>query len=213
MPSTDGRSTVSPSPIPPTPLDREMPLVDPFEALRAYANQGRSPRADPSTSTERAPVLDTETKTIGRVEHPTISPSIDQWDVAVRAPATGCIALDFLQRSPLSNSSLSGSDIGSETTSNFTPVHRRGAGCPRFASYQTNAISLPLSNEPPHGHRREFHIRLAAMSLERERLTVQVPGDMDLGYIRFREESKQMLMDKGDEYIWRGLEMQDEPRL
>ena len=51
------------------------------------------------------------------------------------------------------------------------------------------------------------------MSLERERLTVRVPADMDLGYIRFREELKQILTDKGDEYIWRGLEMQDEPRL
>jgi hypothetical protein len=189
-----------------------MSLVDPFEALRAYANQGRSPLAGISTSTERYPIFDTETKEIGRVAHPTISPSIDEWDVGLRALAAGCINIDFLQKSSLSDSPPPSSDIGGRTTSNFIAGHRRDADCPGFATYRTNAGRPPLSNEQPHSHTREFHIRLAAMSLGRER-PVRMPTDVDLGYIRFREELKQMLTDKGDECIWRGLEIQDEPRL
>jgi len=205
-------------PVPLTPLDRETSLFDPFEALRAYANQGWSSLADISKSTERSPVFDTETKTIERVAHPTTSPSIDECDVALRALATGCIVSDFLQKSPLSDSVTPSSDIGGETTSSSIPDYRRDADS-RSASYRTNAGGPPLSNERlcetrvHHGYARESHIRLAAMSLERERLTVRVSADIDLGYIRFREELKQILTDKGDECIWRGLEMQDEPRL
>jgi len=213
QPSTNGRLTLPPSPVPLTPLDREMSLVDPFEALRAYANQDQSSLANVSKSTKRNPVLDTETKTIERTAHPTTSSSIGKWDVALCTLATGSIASDFIQKSPLLDSPPPSSDTGGGTTSNSIPDHRRDADCPEFASYRTNARGPPVSNERSHGYRRDFHIRLAAMSLERERLTVRVPADMDLGYIRFREELKQVLTDKGDECIWRGLEMQDEPRL
>jgi hypothetical protein len=70
-----------------------------------------------------------------------------------------------------------------------------------------------VSNEQPHSYAREFHIRHAAISLGRERRSVRVPADVDLGYIRFREGLQRGLTDKGDECIWRGLETQDEPRL
>ena len=46
--STHDRLTLHPSPAPLTPLDREMSLIDPFEALRAYANQDRSSLANGS---------------------------------------------------------------------------------------------------------------------------------------------------------------------
>ena len=190
-----------------------MSLDDPFEALRAYAMQDRSPLADISRPTERNPVFDTETKTTERVAHPTTSPSIDESDVALRALATGYTVFDFLQESPLSDSLPPSSGIRSGTTSNFFPDHGLGADCPRFESSRMSARMSPLSNERPHGHTREFHFRLAAMSLGGERLTVRVPAGGDLDYIRFREELKRSLTDKGDECIWRGLEMQDGPRL
>ena len=213
MPSTNGRLTLSPSPVPLTPLDHEMSLVDPFEALRAYAKQDRSPLADISRPTEGDLVFNTETKMTERVAHPTTPPSIDEWDVALRALATGCIAFDYLQKSPLLDSLPPNSNIGGGTTSNFFPDHGLGADCPQFASSRTNARMPPLSNERPHDHTREFHIWLAATSLGRERLPVRVPAGVDLGYLRFREELKRSLTDKGDECIWRGLEMQDKPRL
>ena len=187
-----------------------MSLVDPFEALRAYANRDRSPLADIYGSTKRNSVLDTETT--NPVVHPMTSPSTDERDVALRAPATGCIASDFLQAPPLSGSPLPSSDIGVGVTSNFFPDHGRDVDR-RFASYRMNARSPTSKNERSHGHEREFHIRLAAMSLGGERRTVRVPTDVDLGYIRFREVLKQRLTDKGDECIWRGLKMRDGPRL
>ncbi len=203
--------TLSPSPIPLTPLDREVSLVDPFEALRAYANGGRSPLADISGSTKRNPVLDAET--IKPVAHPMTSPSIDEWDVALRALAAGSNAFDFLQNSPLSDSPLPSNDIAGGVTANFFPIdHERDVNRTGFASSRMNAGKPPSSNELSHSHAREFHIRLAATSLGRERRTVRVPADMDPGYIRFREVLKQKLTDKGDECIWRGLKMRDEPR-
>ena len=167
-----------------------MSLVDPFEALRAYANGDRPPLADIVTS-----------------------PSLDERDVALRALAAGCISFDFLQKSPLSDSPLPSSDIGGGTTPNFFPAHGRDVDRPRFASYRMNAKSTPSSNGRSRDHTREFHVQLAAMNLERGQRTVRVPADVDLGYIRFREVLKQSLTDKGDECIWRGLEMRDEPRL
>ena len=182
--------TLSPSPIPLTPLDREVSLLDPFEALRAYASGDRSPLTD--------------------IARPMTCPSLDERDAALRALASECISSDVLQKSPLSDSPLPGSDIGGGIASNFLPAHGRDA---RFVSHRIDARSPPSSDERSHGHAREFHIRLAAMSLGRERQTVRVPADVDLGYIRFREALKQSLTDKGDECIWRGLEMRDEPRL
>ncbi len=201
--------TLSPSPVPLTPLDRELSLVDPFEALRAYANGGRSPLADISGPTKRNPVLDAET--IEPVVRPMTSPSTGEWDVAGPALANGCIAFDLLPKSPLSDSPLPSSDIGVGVTSNLFPDHGR-VDCLLFASSRMNARRPPSSNEQSHDHAREFHIRLAATSLEKERRTVRVPADVDLSYLRFREVLKQRLTDKGDECIWRGLEMQDEPR-
>ena len=190
--------TLSPSPIPLTPLDRDVSLIDPFEALRAYANKDRFPLADTSATKHNA-ALDAET--------------IDECDVALRALATRCNAFDFLPKSPLSDSPLLSSDIGGGIIPHFFPDHGRDVGRPRFASYRVNARWPPSNNERSHGHTREFHIRLAAMSLGRERRTVRLPTQVDLGYIRFREVLKQTLTDKGDECIWRGLAMRDEPRL
>ena len=170
-----------------------MSLLDPFEALRAYANGDRSPPTD--------------------IAHPMTCPSLDERDAALRALASECISSDFLQKSPLSDSPLPGSDIGGGIASNFLLAHGRDVDRPRFVSHRMDARSPPSSDERSHGHAREFHIRLAAMSLGRERQTVRVPADLDLGYIRFREALKQSLTDKGDECIWRGLEMRDEPRL
>ena len=201
--------TLSPSPIPLTPLDRELSLVDPFEALRAYANGDRSPLADVSGSTKRNPVLDAGT--IKPVVHSMTSPSIGEWDVAGRALATECISFDLLQKSPLSDSPLPCSDIGGG--SNYFPDHERDVDCLRFASSRMDARSPPSSNGQSHDHAREFHIRLATTSLEKGRRTVRASAGVDRGYIRFRQVLKQRLTDKGDECIWRGLEMQDEPRL
>ena len=202
--------TLSPSPIPLTPLDCELSLVDPFEALRAYANGERSPLADISGSVKRNPALDTETTE--PLVYPMISPSIDKCDVTLRASATGCIALDVLPGPPLSDSPLTSSDIGDGVTSNSFPDHGRDVDL-RLASYRMNTRRPSSGNERSHGHARESHIRLAAMSLEGARRTVRVPAHVDLGYIRFREVLKQTLTDKGDECIWRGLRMRDEPRL
>ena len=138
------------------------------------------------------------------------SPSIGEWDIAGRALATGRISIDLLQQSPLSDSPLPGGDIGGGVTSNYFPDHGRDVDCLRFASSRMNARRLPSSNEQSHDHVREFHIRLAAASLEKDR---GVPTDEYLGYIRFRQVLKQKLTDKGDECIWRGLEMRDKPRL
>ena len=172
-----------------------MTLVDPFEALRAYAKQGRSPLADISGPTERTPVFGTETKATERVAHHTTPSSIDEWDVALRALATGCIAFDLLQKSPLSDSLPPSSDIGGGTTSNFSPYHGLGVDCPRFVSSCMNTRMPPLSNERPHGHTREFHIRLAAMSLGRERLTIRVPASV--------EEEETSLFFRGHRYALR----------
>ena len=173
--------TLSRGPVPLTPLDREVSPADPFEALRAYANGGRSPLVGISGS-RCIPVLEAET--IKQAEHPMTSPYIGESDVALRALANGYIAIDLLQRSPLSDSPLPTSDMGSAITSNFFPDHAR-----------------------------EFHIHLAATSLERGRRTVRVPADADPGYNRFREALRLKLMVKGDECIWRGLKMRDKPRL
>jgi len=154
------------------------------------------------------PVLDTET--IKPVARPTTAPSIGEWDDALRALASRGTAFGFLQKLPLSDSPPPSSDIGiirEETRGSSTG---RDADRSRFASYRADARGPPLSNEQPDGYAREFHIQPAAASLERERRTIRAPADMDLNYIRFRRELKQILM---DECIWRGLEMQDEPRL
>ena len=184
-----------------------MSLIDPFEALRAYANGDRSPLANAS-GTKRNAVLDAET--IEPVAYPMASPSIDECDVALRELATRGNTFDFLQKSPLSNSPLPSSDIGGGIIS---PDHGRDVNRPRIPSYRVSARWPPSSNEQSHDHGREFHIRLAAMSLGGERPTVRVPTQLDLDYIRFREDLKQKLTDKGDECIWRGLTMRDEPRL
>ncbi len=63
------------------------------------------------------------------------------------------------------------------------------------------------------GEAREVHRRLAAVSLGRERRTIRVPANVDLGYLRFRQELKERLTGQGDEWIWSGLVMQDDPRL
>ena len=189
-----------------------MPLVDPFEALRAYANRDRSPLADISGSAERHPVLDTETTR--PATHPTTASSIDEWDIALRALATGSLAFDFLQKLPSSHSARPSCDVGSSATSSSAVVNDgRDTDRLRFAPSWANAKRLSSSNEQNRRHAREFHIQLAATSLGRERRTVRVPTNVDLGYIRFREELKQTLTGKGDECIWRGLEMQDDPRL
>ena len=203
--------TLSPSPAPLTPLDRELPLVDPFEALRAYATRDRSPLADISGSAERHPGLDTET--IRPVARPTTAPSIDQWDIALDALATGSLAFDFLQELPSSNSLRPICDVGSRATSSPSVDDGQDAGRLRVAPSRAMAKRPSSSNEQPRSYEREFHIRLAATSLGRERRTVRAPANVDLGYIRFREELKQRLTGKGDECIWRGLEAQDDPRL
>jgi len=157
------------------------------------------------------PVLHIEpfhgTETMKPVAHPTTAPSIGEWDDALHALATGRIAFGFLQTLPLPDSPAPSTDIGGGID------HGRDADRPRFAPYQVNARRLSMSNEQPDGYAREFHRQLAAASLERKRQTVRVPVGVDLSYIRFRRELKQILTDKGDECIWRGLEMQDDPRL
>jgi len=153
------------------------------------------------------PVLGTET--MKPVAYPTTAPSIGEWDDALRALAAGHTSFGFLQRLPLSDSPPPSSDIGG----GVSPDHRQDADRPRSASYRVNARRPSLSNGQPDGYAREFHRQLAAASLERERRMVRVPADVDLNHIRFRRELKQILTDKGDERIWRGLEMQDDPRL
>ena len=175
--------TLSRSPDPLTPLDRDASLADPFEALRAYANGERPPLSGISGFTRRIPVLDAET--IKPAEYPMTSPSIGESDAALRALAAGYRAIDFLPRSPLSDLPLPSSDMGNEVTS--------------------------TSSSPD--YEREFHIHLAATSLGRGRRTVRVPADADPGYNRFREILKLKLMAKGDECIWRGLKMRDKPRV
>ena len=188
-----------------------MPLVDPFEALRAYANGDRSPLANISGSTKRNPVLDAETTK--SVMHHMTSPSIDELDVALRGLATGCNPFDFLPKSPLSDLPLPSSDTAGGVSASSFPDHGRGVDRPPVASSRMNAGKPPSSNDRSHNHVREFHIRLAATSLGRGGRTVRVPGDTDLSYIRFREVLRQTLTDKGDECIWRGLKMRDQPRL
>ena len=151
-----------------------MSLVDSFDAVRAYANGGRSPLAGISGFTRRIPVLDVET--IKHAEHPMTSPSICESDAALRALAAGYVAIGALQRSPSPDPPLP-------------------------------------SDERYHDPVRGSHIQLAATSLERGRQTVRVPADTDLGYLRFREVLRLKLMVKGDECIWRGLEMRDKSRL
>ena len=187
-----------------------MPLVDPFEALREYANRDRSPLAAISGSAERHLVLDAET--IRPTAHATTAPSINELDIALRALATGSLAFDFLQKLPSSSSVRPSCDVGSSATSSSTVGDGRDADRLRFAPSRANA-KKPSSNEQARSHEREFHIQLAATSLGRERRTVRVPTNVDLSYIRFREELKQTLTSKGDECIWRGLETQDDPRL
>ena len=191
-------------------MDREVSLVDPFEAVRAYAAGGRSPLDNISGSTKRNPVLDTETTKTD--VHPMTSPSTDEWDVALRALAAGR-AFDFLPKPPFSDSPLPSSDTTGGVSASFSPDHGRDVDRPRVASSWMNAGKPPSSNERPHNHARKFHIWLAATRLGRERRRVRVPSDMDPNYIRFREELKQKLTDKGDECIWRGLKMRDRPRL
>jgi len=146
------------------------------------------------------------TETMKPVAVPTTAPSIGEWDDALHALATGRSAFGFLQTLPLPASPASSSDIRGGIDQG------RDADRPRCAPYQVNARRLSLGNEQPDGYAREFHRQLAAASLERERRTVRVPTGVDLGYIRFRRELKQILTDKGDECIWRGLEMQDDRR-
>ena len=208
---TNGCLTLTPSPVPLTPQDRELSLVDPFEALRAYANRDRSPLAGILESTEFNPVLDTET--IKPVAHSMTAPSIDEWDVALRALATGCLASECVPKLPSSNSPSASGEIDNAANSTAPFGHGRGAGWLQFASSSVNVKIYSSNNEPPQSHAREFHIRLAATSLERARRTVRMPVNVDLGYVRFRKELKKSLTGKGDGCIWRGLETRDEPRL
>ena len=188
-----------------------MSLVDPFEALRAYADGGRSPLANISGSTKRNPALDAEA--IKPIMHPITSLSIDEWDALRPAASARSATFDFLQKSPLSDSPQPSSDNADGVSASLFSDHGRDVDRPRVASSRMNAGKPPSSNERFHSHARGFHIRLAAMSLGRERRTVRVPSEMDLSYIRFREMLKQKLTDKGDECIWRGLTMRDAPRL
>ena len=200
--------TLSPSPASLTPQDRDVPLVDPFEALRAYAQRGRSPLGG---CTERSAVLDTDA--IRPVAYHTPNPTIDECELPLHALSTGRPGPEFAQMLPLSNSPRANCGAEGIYTSGSSLNRGRDAEWPQFESSRTNAKRHSSNNEQPHSHTREFHIQLAATNLGRERGTVRVPMDADLDYIRFREELKQTLMSKGDECIWRGLESQDDPRL
>jgi hypothetical protein len=205
--------TLSPTATPPTPLDREVSLVDPFEALPASANQDRSPLTDISRSFGRDVLLETKTVHLEPIVHAVVIPSIDESDVALRAPANGRLAIDLVQEFPSSNSLSSGCDIGNRATSNSSLGRPRDTERLQFGSPRVNASRLSSQDHQPNNQEREFHIQLAAISLGKERQAIQVPTDVDLGYVRFREELKEKLIDNGEECIWDALEMQDSSRL
>ena len=190
-----------------------MSMVDPSEALQVYAKRDRSRFGDISGRTEHNSLPDTDTDTIRHVAHATTKLSMGESDVALCGLATRCHRSDFVQKLPSSNSLPAGCDVGDISASSSSLNHGGDAEHPRFESVRMNATRYSSDNEQPRSHSREFHIRLAVTNLTRERVTVQVPADMDLDYIRFREELKQKLTSKGDECIWRGLEAQDEPRV
>jgi len=198
-----------PNPIPFTSLDREVSLIGPFEALRAYANIDRPPLAELSGSQHDVAL---NIKTLKPVADPTTASPLGELDVTLRSLATGSLASDFLQKLP-SNSPPSSCDMDRRATSSTSINHGRDAERPRFVSSQANARRPSSDNEGPHSRAREYHRLLAVMGLERERRTVRAPAELDLGYIGFREELKQKLTGQGDECIWRGLKMQDQPRL
>ena len=186
-------------------------MVDPFEALRVYAKRDRSRFGDISGHAEHNPLPDTDP--IRHVVHAMTNPTVGESDVAPCGLATGCHRSDFVQRLPSSNSLQAGCNVGDTSTSGSSLNHRRDAEQPRFESSRMNVTRYSSDNEQSRSHSREFHIQLAVTNLTRDRVTVQVPPDTDLDYIRFREELKQKLTSKGDECIWRGLKAQDEPRV
>ena len=203
--------TLSPSLALLTPQDRQVSIVDPFEALRAYAKRDESRLGGISGCTKRNPLLDTDT--IRHVAHATTDTAMGECDITLRAFAPGSLQYGFVQELPSSNSPQASCEISNTSTSGSSLNHRRDTEQPQCESFQTNATRYSSDDKQLHSHAREFHIQLAATNLERERGTVRVPANMDLDYIRFREELKQKLMRKGDECIWRGLVAQDERRL
>ena len=190
-------------------------MVDSFEALRVYAKKERSQFGDISGRTEHNPLpdTDTDTDTIRHVAHATTNPPMEESDVGLCGLATGCHRSDFVQNLPSSNSLRAGCDVGDISASGSSLNHGGDVEQPRFESVRMNATRYSSDHEQPRSHSREFHIQLAVTNLTRQRVTVQVPTDTDLDYIRFREELKQKLTSKGDECIWRGLVVQDEPRM
>ena len=167
--------------------------------------------SDTSRRTEHNPRLDTDT--IRHVAHATTHTAMGECDVTLHAFAPGSLQYGFVQELPSSNSPQASCDMRNTSTSGSSLNHGRDTEQPQSESIQMNATRYSSDNKQLHSHAREFHIRLAAMNLEREQGTVRVPPNMDLDYIRFREELKQKLMRKGDECIWRGLVSQDERRL
>ena len=188
-------------------------MVDPFEALRAYVKRGGSRPGDISGRTEHNPRRNTDT--IRHVAHATTNASEEAYDLALHEFAPRSLRYSFVQELPSSNSPQASRDINNKSTSGSSLNHGQDTEQPQFESCQMNATrySSDSNNKQLRSHAREFHIQLAAMNLERERGTARVPANMDLDYIRFREELKQKLMRKGDECIWRGLVAQDEWRL
>jgi len=202
--------TLSPSPAPFTPHDGEVSLVDPFEALRAYALRGPLRSMHPEILPGGDPMIHTDT--IRPVADPKTKPSVGECDVAPHALATGCLGTDFVQKLTSSDSPRVSCDVRDISTSSSSLNDGRDAELLRFESSRTNSMRHSSENKHPRGHAREFHLQLAATNLGRERRTVRVPAHVDAEYIRFREELKLKLTSKGDECIWRGLVVQDDPR-
>ena len=186
-------------------------MVDPFEALRAYAKRDESRLGGISGCTERNLLLDTDT--IRHIAHATTDTAMEEYGVTLRAFAPESLQYGFVQELPSSNSPQASCDISNTSTSGSSLIHGRDTEQPQCESIQMKATRYSSDDKQLHSHAREFHIQLAARNLERGRGSVRVPANMDLDYICFREELRQKLMRKGDGCIWRGLVAQDERQL